>query len=211
MNEEIKMDTEFFKAFAKDKTLSRAEFNKRYLETHKKPPAPDRFVNLKVPSPKHKSIYNWLAEYCEKFPTKIPNLVLWGATGTGKTFIVNTVKQSLTDKKVRVEYATAFNMVNVFQKYVNSFGRDDEQINDFLDCDVLIIDDLGTEPTIKNVTQEHIYNILNERLVNKRAFIITTNLNPDALYERYDERIARRITAKENSTLIEFPKFDSKI
>jgi DNA replication protein DnaC len=81
---------------------------------------------------------------------------------------------------------------------ISCFGRDDEQINDYLDCDVLIIDDLGTEPTIKNVTQEHIYNILNERLVNKRAFIITTNLDPNAIMERYDQRIARRILAKEN-------------
>jgi DNA replication protein DnaC len=111
----------------------------------------------------------------------------------------------IADKKVWVEYTTAFKMINAFQKYVNSFGRDDGQINDFLDCDVLIIDDLGTEPIIKNVTLEHIYNVINERMVNKRAFIITTNLDPAALFERYDQRIAGRITAKENSTLIEFP------
>ncbi|MDR0475646.1 MAG: hypothetical protein LBH43_18490 [Treponema sp.] len=70
----------------------------------------------------------------------------------------------------------------------------------------MIIDDLGTEPIIKNVTFEHIYNITNERMVNKRAFIITTNLDQNTIIERYDERIARRILAKENSTLIEFPK-----
>ncbi|MDR0443509.1 MAG: ATP-binding protein [Treponema sp.] len=135
-------------------------------------------------------------------------MVLSGATGTGKTFITNIMKQSLRDKKIWVKDTTAFNMVKVFQEYVNNFGRDDEPISVFLDCDVLIIDDLGSEPLIKNVTQEHIYNIINERLVTGRAFIITTNLDPAALIERYDQRIASRILAKENSMLIEFKNTD---
>jgi DNA replication protein DnaC len=118
------------------------------------------------------------------------------------------MKQSLRDKKIWVKDTTAFNMVKVFQEYVNNFGRDDEPISVFLDCDVLIIDDLGSEPLIKNVTQEHIYNIINERLVTGRAFIITTNLDPAALIERYDQRIASRILAKENSMLIEFKNTD---
>lgn len=123
----------------------------------------------------------------------------------------NLMRQSLINQKFWVEYTTAFGMVNAFQKLVNSFGRDDERINAFLDCDVLIIDDLGAEPVIKNVTQEHIYNILNERLVNNRAFIITTNLNPSDIFERYDQRIASRILAKENSTLVEFKGKDLRV
>jgi len=90
------------------------------------------------------------------------------------------MKQALVTRKIWVEYTTAFGMVNAFQKFVNSFGRDTSLVDAFLDCDVLIIDDLGAEPIIKNVTQEHIYNILNERLVNNRAFIITTLI--DAIY-----------------------------
>jgi DNA replication protein DnaC len=125
--------------------------------------------------------------------------------------VPNLMRQSLINQKFWVEYTTAFGMVNAFQKLVNSFGRDDERINAFLDCDVLIIDDLGAEPVIKNVTQEHIYNILNERLVNNRAFIITTNLNPSDIFERYDQRIASRILAKENSTLVEFKGKDLRV
>jgi len=73
------------------------------------------------------------------------------------------------------------------------------------------IDEVKAEPTIKNVTQEHIYNILNERLTNNKAFIITTNLNPEAIFDRYDQRIASRISAKENSTLVEFPGKDLRV
>jgi DNA replication protein DnaC len=61
---------------------------------------------------------------------------------------------------------------------------------------------------IKNVTQEHIYNILNERLLHGRPFIITTNLSPAAIMEKYDQRIASRLLS---ATLIEFRGEDLRI
>ena len=152
-----------------------------------------------------------LSDYCKKFPAvKTPNVVLSGATGTGKTFAAQIMANILHDRNVRVEYTTAFNMVNTFQKFVNSFGREDTQLDKFITCDLLIIDDLGAEPTIKNVTQEHIYNILNERLLHGRPFIITTNLSPAALMDRYDQRIASRILSN-TSTIIEFRGPDQRI
>jgi DNA replication protein DnaC len=66
-----------------------------------------------------------------------------------------------------------------------------------------VSNDLGTEPVIKNVTQEHIYNIINERLSNERAFIITTNLSPKDLADRYDERISSRILSGSINKVIE--------
>jgi len=171
----------------------------------------DRFMEVIAPSAEHKKIYNLLSKYCENFPCTRANIMLSGATGTGKTFAANILRESLLDKKIWVEYTTAFGMVTTFQKYVTSFGRDDEKVSDFLDCDVLIIDDLGAEPIIKNVTMEHLYNVINERLVNNRAFIITTNLSPDAIIERYDQRIASRILAKENSTIVEFKGKDLRV
>jgi len=95
-------------------------------------------------------------------------------------------------------------MVANFQKYVQSFGTDTSAIEPMLECGLLIIDDLGTEPTIKNVTQEHIYNVINERTAKKLPFIISTNLSPAAIKERYDYRIVSRICDTKNSALIEF-------
>ena len=219
MNQEdiAKRDAEFFKAWQKDKTINRADFNNaRPIKTVREPKgfknAPREFDTANPPSPEHKKIYTKLSEYCKKFPAlKIPNIVLSGATGTGKTFITHVIANNLFDRGHHVEYTTAFNMVKSFQTYIQSFGRDDGQLNAFLECDLLIIDDLGAEPTIKNITLEHIYNIVNERLVNERPFIITTNMEPNALIQKYDQRIASRILSKETSTVISVNGKDLRI
>jgi DNA replication protein DnaC len=164
IDEEIaKRDAEFFKAYAKDRTLCRA----KYYADHPIKIVPElkgfrdmpRNFNMTAPSSDHKDIYTFLAEYCTKFPNvKIPNIVLSGDTGTGKTFATKVMANILVDRKIDVHYTTAFAMVSAFQKYVQGFGQDIAIIEPFLDCGLLIIDDLGSEPTIKNVTQEHILN-----------------------------------------------------
>jgi len=201
-----KMDAEFYSAFAKDKTINRAKFNAKYIESMAK--NTEKQPKNTTFSGQNAHIFN---EYCTKFPNVLtPNLVIWGATGTGKTFAATHIKNALEQKKVWVEFTTAFNMINEFQKYVNSFGRDNERIEDFLNCDVLIIDDLGAEPMIRNVTIEHIYNILNERL-KERATIITTNLAPAEALKRYDQRIASRLYAKDTTTILEMTGKDKRL
>jgi DNA replication protein DnaC len=204
------MDAAFFTAFAKDKNINRAEFNAAWIKSHATKTEKPK-IEFVGKTEEQKKVFKVLENYCNNFPCTPSNVILCGATGTGKTFAANLMKQSLQQKKVWVEYTTAFSMVNTFQKYVNSFGRDDEDLENFLNCEVLIIDDLGAEPIIKNVTQEHIYNIINERLYNGLAFIITTNLTPQQIMERYDQRIASRILSKENSTIIEFKGKDLRI
>ena len=93
----------------------------------------------------------------------------------------------------------------------NTIRKFNDEIDALLECDLLIIDDLGTEPIIKNITQENIYNILNERLLHGRAFIITTNLSPAGLIQKYDQRIASRILSKDTSVLIEFKGKDLRL
>jgi DNA replication protein DnaC len=137
-----------------------------------------------------------LSEYCAKFPNvKTPNIVLCGTTGTGKTVAAVAMCEELKRRGFWVEFTTAFGMIN-------SFLRGDFQ--NFIDCDVLVIDDLGTEPVKRNVSIEYTYAIINERLVNRNAFIITMNLAPADLMERYDQRIASRILAPTTSVIIEF-------
>ncbi len=65
-----------------------------------------------------------------------------------------------------------------------------------LDCDVLVIDDLGTESTLKNVTKEYLYTVINERWLHGKTTVITTNLTPAELMNRYGESIASRILDK---------------
>jgi DNA replication protein DnaC len=222
-----------------DLPINRAENNRAHpVETAK---AIKGFANIprtfdiSAPSPMHAKIYTALNAYCNKFPAvEIPNIVFSGATGTGKTFAAQIMANILLDRNVRVHYTTAFAMVNAFQKFVQSFGTATEAIDTFLECGLLIIDDLGAEPVIKNITQEHIYNIMknlalkgdvssldrkliilpgyiprlpiNERSLHNRAFIVTTNLSPADLMNRYDQRIATRILSQgTSSALIKFP------
>jgi len=210
--EQEKMDLEFYKAYAKDKTISRSDFIEAYQKKHIKAKATRaNHFNVTAPSEDHKKIYTALETYCKKFPNvTTPNLVIWGKTGTGKTFLTEMISKTLTDRDFWVENTTAFNMVHAFRKYDNSFGRDTETIDNFLECDLLVIDDLGSEPKNFNAN-EHIYNIINERLRNQRAFIITTNFNPLAINEKYDQRIASRMFADKTSTVIELDGKDLRL
>ena len=74
----------------------------------------------------------------------------------------------------------------------------------FLNCDALIIDDLGTEPMLKNITQEYLYNIINLRQINKKATLISTNLIPEQLVLRYSLRTMSRLNNKQLSKLYYF-------
>ena len=208
-DEKNKMDADFYRAYAKDRTLSRVKFNAEYEKKLKEnaPKQVDLFAS--APSAAHKKIYDKLRAYCDKFPTnEIPNIVLSGDTGSGKTFAVGLVAETLRAKGVWVEFVTAFSLYREFQNYMNTFGRDNEKINDFIKCDLLIIDDLGAEPTQKNLTNEHIYNIINERLTNKKPFIITSNLDGNGIGDRYDRRITSRILGDKISVGYKFPDAD---
>jgi len=228
-------DADFFAALAKNKNLTRAEFNtknsafdkgvaarskaevmrrytKKLIETSGfKSTAPNDFKKAKPPTPEHAKIYTALAQYCAKFPAvKTPNVMLCGATGTGKTYTAHIVANNLLHRGFSVLYVTSFGLVERFKKYVQTFG-DETETDALFDCDMLVIDDLGTEPIIKNITQEYLYNVINERLVSGKAFLITTNLSPAALMEKYDQRIASRILSKESSVVIEMRSKDLRL
>ena len=78
-------------------------------------------------------------------------------------------------------------------------------------CDLLIIDDLGTEPIYKNVTEEYFLMILNERLLNKMPYIVTTNLTQAQLFERYGERILSRLNDKRSGKTTKIEGVDLRL
>jgi len=142
--------------------------------------------------------------YANKFPkVKYKNIVLCGATGVGKTFLTECLAHSLLEKGVFLNFISAFAMNNIFLKYHTTFT--DEKVHlldDILEPEVLIIDDLGTEPINRNVTLEYLYMIISERLNQDKATIVTTNLMPADILSRYGERIFSRISNKTKSLIL---------
>lgn len=123
------------------------------------------------------------------------NLLFYGNTGLGKTFMANSIAKSLLDKGYMVIYQTAFKIMDIisdrkFNK--NSKGMVENEYNMLFEADLLIIDDLGTEFT-NSFTNPEIFNIVNTRLLNEKKTIISTNLSPKEFAETYTDRTFSRI------------------
>lgn len=126
------------------------------------------------------------------------NLLFYGDTGLGKTFMSNCIAKELLDKGYTVIYQTAFKMFEIIEEY--KFRNSDKHLSkddyeNLFECDLLIIDDLGTELT-NSFTISELFIILNTRLLNGKKTIISTNLNPAQLGELYSQRIFSRIFDK---------------
>lgn len=135
--------------------------------------------------------------FIRHFDEKHENLLFIGNTGVGKTFLANCIAKELIDRGYIVIYLTAFRLFDILEKY--KFGREEEdsqiasdQFDYIMDCDLLIIDDLGTELN-NSFTTSQLYLIINERLLRQKSTLISTNLSLDNLLTNYSERIYSRI------------------
>lgn len=145
-----------------------------------------------------KKIYRLCKEYIERFKQKGGNLIFTGSTGVGKTFLTNCIAKELIDRFHSVIYLSANDLFEIFSK--NKFHYETEQeiremYQYILDCDLLIIDDLGTELNNTFVSSQLFYCI-NERLLRKKSTIISTNLSMDKLRDAYSDRISSRIMSQ---------------
>lgn len=134
-------------------------------------------------------------EFAEDFPGEGRNLLLYGDTGVGKTFLTHCVAKELLDKTFSVIYFTASQLFDILAK--KQFEKDEEAALDYehiYDCDLLIIDDLGTEFS-NTFTTSQLFVCLNERLLRKKSTMISTNLSLDDLNTLYSERVFSRITS----------------
>ena len=126
------------------------------------------------------------------------NLLFYGTTGLGKTFLCNCMAKSLLDKNKIVIYQTAFTILEIIERH--RFGKDGKDNNDYqykllFEADLLIIDDLGTE-VANTFTNAEIFNIVNTRIIAGKKTIISTNLTPKEISETYTDRVFSRILDK---------------
>ncbi len=119
------------------------------------------------------------------------NFIFMGQTGVGKTFFCNCVASVLMSKGFTLHYTSAFQLFkDASDHYFNNTSPD--SMDSILNCDVLVIDDLGAE-VINSVTKSCFLDIIDHRVRNSSSTLITTNLMPDRLYNTYEERIFSRL------------------
>lgn len=133
--------------------------------------------------------------FINTFDTKFQNLFLYGNTGVGKTFLSHCIAKELIDQAHCVIYFSAFDLFEKLAK--NTFQKDSGLIStqeEIMECDLLIIDDLGTELTNTFVASA-LFQCINERIMRKKSTIISTNLTLERFRDTYSERIFSRITS----------------
>lgn len=156
-----------------------------------------------------KNAYFTACDFVDTFADEFRNLFLYGDTGVGKTFLSNCIAKELIDRAYSVIYLTAFELFDTLAK--RKFEKDDAAENmceHIFDCDLLIIDDLGTEMS-NTFTVSQLFLCLNERLLRRKSTIISTNISLESLVEIYSERIFSRITS--NYTMLKLTGDDIRI
>lgn len=130
--------------------------------------------------------------YVKSFDGEYNNLFFYGGSGLGKTFLSNCIAKDLLDKGKVVIYQTASNLIELLRqiRFDNDASRD--EIEDFIECDFLIIDDLGAEPN-NLYSQSDLFNIINSRLLAKKRMLISTNYSIAELAKNYPERVTSRL------------------
>lgn len=135
--------------------------------------------------------------FVKSFNKDYRNLFFYGTVGTGKSFLSCCIAKELIDHGNLVIYFSASQLFDLLSK--STFDKDSTEAasgisDDICDCDLLIIDDLGTELTNSFVSSQ-LFSCLNNRHLRKKATIITTNLSLGELRDRYSDRIFSRITS----------------
>jgi len=134
-----------------------------------------------------KEIRDYLTNYCEEYPKNNRSILFTGSTGTGKTYFLHSIAKALLDRGVSVLYFTATGLFEYFSKRMR-----EEDTEDYIEeVDVILIDDLGTEFS-NSFTTSRFFALLNQRILDRKTMLISTNLNFKELREMYSDRVVSR-------------------
>lgn len=154
--------------------------------------------NNEILTPKQ-NMYNILQtcdDFCNNFDKTNVNLLFYGGTGLGKTFMCNCIAKALIDQERVVLYQSAFSLFEILENHKFNRASETEEnrmnYNLMFDCELLIIDDLGTEFN-NSFTNAELFNIINERLITEKKTLISTNLSLEQLASNYSDRIMSRV------------------
>ncbi len=141
---------------------------------------------------------------CEQFaeqPAGMPphTLLLSGTAGTGKTFLGNAIAYRAIERGTDARFLTAYQLI---QNALDGISARTDPLRELAGVPLLVLDDLGVEPMIPNVTIETVFTLINERSARQLRTVILTNLAPAELQDIYGERIASRIYDAANTRML---------
>lgn len=139
-----------------------------------------------------KSLYGFIND----FDKQNNNLYIFGDVGRGKTYLLNSIAKEILDRNYSVLYMTSSRLFKFLNDYNWAFeearAKHQEQFDFILECDLLIIDDLGSEPSSKN-DSANLFEVVNNRMIAGKPIIFSTNFDETMLSEMYGDRIFSRI------------------
>ena len=121
------------------------------------------------------------------------NMFIYGDTGVGKTFLINCIANELMTRGISVTYFTSFELFDNIAKYTFRENNPDAIYDILFECDVLLIDDLGTE-LINSFVSSQLFLIVNERILHQKSTVISTNMSATDIIDNYSERTFSRIS-----------------
>ena len=151
-------------------------------------------------------------DYANNYPdTKNLNLLITGTIGQGKTFLLNCIYERVVSRGQAAIRISAFRMFEAMRRHHRFSSAEEREFTELMEVPLLLIDDLGTEPMMNNITVEYLFLLLNERMANRRHTVIATNLSPAQLNEHYGERVASRILDRSRGATIKFSGKDVRL
>lgn len=144
-----------------------------------------------VPRRRAASVLKLCQSFTENFPNDVRSILFMGDAGLGKTHLSLAIVSEISNKGYGVIYGSAQKLFGDAEKEHFSFGGETSVVDSLIDCDLLVIDDLGTE-FYSSFAASLFYNIVNSRILNRKPTVINTNLSFDELEKRYTPRITSR-------------------
>ncbi len=140
--------------------------------------------------------------WAEQWPEgQVNTVLLTGASGLGKTFLLHAMARTLILRGKNTVLLSAYQFVETARRF--HMTLDSEEMDGIMGAEAVLIDDLGSEPMMNNITLVYLYNLVNERQMKGLATVLSTNLSPAELQQHYSERIASRLTDRRQSLVIE--------
>ena len=144
-----------------------------------------------------------IKDFIDNFDKRPQTLLFVGKTGTGKTHLSTAIAKALIEKGYEVLYDSSQNIVSAFEhdRFKSGYGPYEPKGDKYLECDLLILDDLGTE-FVNQFTLSCLYNLINTRQNKGLSTIISTNLSATEITNKYEDRIYSRLMGKDSKIVL---------